>query len=234
MEIIGVLGGMSWESTAEYLRLLNQGVRDRLGGLHSARLRVATVDFAQIEHLQATNNWPAAGQILAREAADLEAAGATLILIATNTMRKVYDTIAAAVTVPVLHLGDVTANAVRAQGLTHIGLLATRYTMEQTFYTNRLTHHGIQTLVPDASARTEIQRIIYTELCVGLVSQPSRQSLIHIANDLITQGAQGIVLGCTELELTLTASDLPVPVFPTTTLHCTAALDHAVQNPAAN
>ncbi len=232
MEIIGVLGGMSWESTAEYLRLLNEGVRERLGGLHSARLRVATVDFAPIEQLQAAGDWDTAGALLAREAADLEAAGAALILIATNTMHKVYDAIAATVTIPVIHLGDVTADAVRAQGLTRIGLLATRYIMEQTFYTNRLAQHGIHSLVPNTIDRTEVQRIIYTELCVGLVSQPSRESLIQIANNLIAQGAEGIVLGCTELELSLTASDLTVPVFPTTTLHCTTALNHALHQPS--
>ncbi|MET7282532.1 amino acid racemase [Kribbella sp. NPDC005582] len=229
MEIIGVLGGMSWESTTEYLRLLNEGVRERLGGLHSARLRVATVDFAQVERFQATGDWTAAGALLAREAADLEAAGAALILIATNTMHKVYDVVAAAVTVPVIHLGDVTAEAVRHQGLSRIGLLATRYTMEQTFYTDRLRGHGVQTLVPDAADRAEVQRIIYDELCVGLVSEPSRQSLIEIANKLVAQGAEGIVLGCTELELSLTAADLTVPVFPTTALHCAAALDRALQ-----
>lgn len=230
MEIIGVLGGMSWESTAEYLRLLNEGVRERLGGLHSARLRVATVDFAPIEKLQAVGGWETAGALLAREAADLEAAGAALILIATNTMHKVYDAVAAAVSIPVIHLGDVTADAVRAQGLSRIGLLATRYTMEQTFYTDRLLGHGVHSIVPNAADRTEVQRIIYDELCVGIVAQPSRQSLIEIANNLIAQGAQGIVLGCTELELSLTPSDLTVPVFPTTTLHCTAALDHALRN----
>ena len=226
MELIGVIGGMSWESTAEYLRLLNEGVRARLGGLHSARLRVATVDFAPIERMQADGDWAAAGEALAQEARSLEAAGAAFVLIATNTMHKVYDEIAAAVTIPVLHLGDVTAEAIKKAGLTRVGLLATQYTMEHDFYRDRLAAHGIETLVPDEVGRRAVQRIIYDELCVGRVEPSSRDELLDIARSL--SGAEGIVLGCTELELSIGQEHLDIPVFPTTTLHCAAALDRAL------
>ena len=226
MELIGVIGGMSWESTAEYLRLLNEGVRARLGGLHSARLRVATVDFAPIERMRADGDWAAAGAALAQEARSLEAAGAAFVLIATNTMHKVYDEIAAAVTIPVLHLGDVTAEAIKKAGLTRVGLLATQYTMEQDFYRDRLAAHGIQTLVPDEAGRRAVQRIIYDELCVGRVEPSSRDELLDIARSL--SGAEGIVLGCTELELSIGQEHLDIPVFPTTSLHCEAALDRAL------
>lgn len=228
MELIGVIGGMSWESTAEYLRLLNEGTRARLGGLHSARLRVATVDFAPIEQLQADGDWAAAAEVLAGEARSLQAAGAAFVLIATNTMHKVYDEVASAVTIPVLHLGDVTASAVSAAGLSRVGLLATQYTMEQSFYRDRLAAHGIETLVPGGADRRAVQRIIYDELCVGRVVSSSRDRLLDIARSLIGSGAQGIVLGCTELELSISPRHLDVPVFPTTTLHCEAALDLAL------
>jgi aspartate racemase len=230
MELIGVIGGMSWESTAEYLRLLNEGVRARLGGLHSARLRVATVDFAPIERMQANDDWAQAADVLAQEARSLEAAGAAFVVIATNTMHKVYDQIAAAVTIPVLHLGDVTATAVTAAGLTRVGLLATRYTMEQEFYRDRLATHGIRAITPNETDRHAVQRIIYDELCVGRVEPTSRDRLLDIARSLGGEGAEGVVLGCTELELSITQDHLDVPVFPTTTLHCAAALDLALHN----
>jgi amino-acid racemase len=226
VELIGVIGGMSWESTAEYLRRLNEGVRARLGGLHSARLRVATVDFAPIERMQADGDWAAAGAVLADEARSLAAAGAAFVLIATNTMHKVYDQVAAAVPIPVLHLGDVTAEAVLDAGLTRVGLLATRYTMEQAFYRDRLAAHGVETIVPDAAGRAEVQRIIYDELCVGRVEPSSRDRLLDIARSLT--GAEGLVLGCTELELSVGPEHLDLPVFPTTALHCAAALDLAL------
>ncbi|WP_432521034.1 aspartate/glutamate racemase family protein [Kineococcus sp. SYSU DK006] len=228
MQRIGVIGGMSWESTAEYLRLLNQGVRERLGGLHSARLVVATVDFAAVEPLQVAGLWGEAGDLLAAEARALEAAGADLVLLATNTMHRVFDRVAGAVSVPVLHLADVTAAAVRERGLSRVGLLATRYTVEQDFYRGRLAEGGVETLVPEGADREEVQRIIFEELCVGRVEEASRRRLARIAGDLVAAGAQGVVLGCTELELSLGAGDLSVPVFPTTTLHCRAALDVAL------
>ncbi|MDQ4504242.1 aspartate/glutamate racemase family protein [Sinomonas sp. ASV322] len=228
MKKIGLIGGMSWESTAEYYRRLNEGVRERLGGLHSARVIVSSVDFAPIEKMQAAGDWGAAGGHLASEARALEAAGAELILIGTNTMHKVYDQVAGAVSCPVLHLGDVTSRAVRDTGLDRVGLLATRYTMEQDFYRQRLAAGGVESLIPDETDRADVQRIIYDELCVGIVSPESRERLVRIALRLIERGAQGIVLGCTELELSMQDGDVPVPVFPTTALHCQAALDAAL------
>ena len=228
MQRIGIIGGMSWESTAEYLRLLNQGVRERLGGLHSARLAVATVDFADVEPLQVSGRWGEAGDLLAAEARALEAAGADLVLLATNTMHQVHDRVAGAVSVPVPHLADVTAAAVRAAGLTRVGLLATRYTLERDFYRARLAAGGVATVVPGEADRAEVQRIIFEELCVGRVEDASRARLLAVARDLLAAGAEGIVLGCTELELSVGAHDLDVPVFPTTTLHCRAALDLAL------
>lgn len=228
MEPIGIIGGMSWESTAEYLRLLNEGTRTRLGGLHSARLRVATVDFATIEQMQVEGDWAAAGRALAAEARSLEAAGAAFLLIATNTMHKVYDDVAAAVTIPVLHLGDVTAEAILAAGVTRVGLLGTKYTMEQPFYRDRVASHGVETLVPGETERNEVQRIIFDELCLGRVEPASRDRLLAISRALVAGGAEGVVLGCTELELSVRQEHLDVPVFPTTTLHCEAALEKAL------
>lgn len=227
MELIGVIGGMSWESTAEYLRLLNEGTRVRLGGLHSARLRVATVDFAPIERMQTCGDWAGAAEVLAGEARALEAAGAAFVLLATNTMHNVYDEVAGAVTIPVLHIGDVLARAVLAAGLTRVGLLATRYTMELPFYRDRLATHGVHTVIPDEADRSEVQRIIFDELCVGRVDAASRDRLLAIARSLVAAGADGIVLGCTELELSIRQQHLDVPVFPTTALHCETALDLA-------
>ncbi|MEY9934362.1 aspartate racemase [Catenulispora sp. GP43] len=229
MRKIGLIGGMSWESTAEYYRLLNQGVQERLGGLHSARVVVSSVDFAPIEQMQQNGDWAASGDVLAAEARALQAAGAELIMIGTNTMHKVYDQVAAAVGCPVLHLGDVTARAVRAAGLDRIGLLATRYTMEQDFYRQRLSAGGVESLIPDEADRQQVQRIIYDELCVGVVTRESRDLLIEIGQRLVARGARGIVLGCTELELSVRIDDLAVPIFPTTALHCRAALDMALE-----
>jgi aspartate racemase len=230
MKKIGVLGGMSWESTLQYYRLLNEGTRDRLGGLHSARVVISSVDFAPIEKMQVAGDWQGAGELLAAEAMALEAAGAELILIATNTMHKVYEQIAGAVTCEVLHIADVTARAVRECGLDRIGLLATRYTMEDDFYRDRLAASAVASLIPEAVDRTEVQRIIYDELCLGVVSPTSRERLIEVARGLIHRGAQGIVLGCTELELSVNDDELPVPVFATTSLHCRAALDLALSD----
>src|SRR3954468_11857503 len=188
--VIGMLGGMSWESTAEYYRLANELVRDRLGGLHSARVVLASVDFAEIEALQAAGEWDAAGEILAAEAARLEAAGAELLVMCTNTMHKVADRVQAAVSIPLLHLADTTAAAVRHAGLTNVGLLATSFTMEQDFYRDRLAQHGLRILVPDATDRAAVHRIIYDELCRGIIREESRQAYQQIIKRLVTTGAQ--------------------------------------------
>lgn len=223
--VIGMLGGMSWESTIEYYRLANELVRDRLGGLHSARLVLSSLDFAEIEQLQANGEWDRAGQILAGEAARLQAAGAELLVICSNTMHKVAGRVQAAVTVPLLHLADTTAVAVRAAGLTTVGLLATGFTMEQDFYRDRLAGHGLRVLVPDATDRSEVHRVIYDELCVGVIREESRRFYRQVIDRLVTAGAEGVILGCTEIELLIGAADSPVPVFPTTRLHVEAAVD---------
>ncbi|MEV5608116.1 aspartate/glutamate racemase family protein [Streptomyces sp. NPDC052225] len=230
MRTIGLIGGMSWESTAEYYRLLNELTRDRLGGLHSARCVLYSVDFAEVEELQATARWQEAGDLLADAARALEAAGADLILICTNTMHKVADQVAAATAVPLLHLADATAEAVRAAGLTRVGLLGTAFTMEQDFYRGRLAAHGLDVLVPEADdARTLVHRVIYEELCLGVVREDSREAYRAVIADLVKAGAQGIVLGCTEIELLVSAADSPVPLFPTARLHAEAAVARALE-----
>ncbi|MFD8786785.1 aspartate/glutamate racemase family protein [Kitasatospora sp. NPDC059599] len=228
MKTLGLIGGMSWESTAEYYRLINELTRDRLGGLHSARLVLHSVDFAEIEQLQAAGRWEEAGQVLAGAARSLEAAGADLLLICTNTMHKVADQVEAAVSVPLLHLADATADAVRAAGLRRVGLLGTAFTMEQDFYRGRLASGGLDVLVPDAGARAMVHRVIYEELCVGVVREESRAAYREVIGDLVAAGAQGIVLGCTEIELLVRQADSPVPVFPTARLHAQAAVAAAL------
>ncbi|MBL1091520.1 MULTISPECIES: aspartate/glutamate racemase family protein [Streptomyces] len=228
MRTIGLLGGMSWESTAEYYRLLNELTRERLGGLHSSKCVLYSVDFAEIERLQVEGRWDDAAGILAEAAKALEAAGADLLLICTNTMHKVADQVAAATSVPLLHLADTTAEAVRAHGLRRIGLLGTAFTMEQDFYRGRLAHHGLDVLVPDAAGRSTVHKVIYDELCLGIVREESRASFQAVIDDLVAAGAEGIVLGCTEIELLIGPEHSPVPVFPTTRLHAEAAVNHAL------
>ncbi|MFF4694925.1 aspartate/glutamate racemase family protein [Streptomyces chattanoogensis] len=232
MRTIGLLGGMSWESTAEYYRLLNELTRERLGGLHSARCVLYSVDFAEIERLQAEGRWDVAADVLSEAAKALEAAGADMLLICTNTMHKVADEVAAAVSVPLLHLADTTAAAVLGKGLRRVGLLGTAFTMEQDFYRGRLAAQGLEVLVPDAVGRSTVHRVIYEELCVGVVREESRQAYQAIIKDLVAAGAEGIVLGCTEIELLISADDSPVPVFPTTRLHAEAAVSQALANDA--
>ncbi len=228
--VIGMLGGMSWESTAEYYRLANEEVRDRLGGLHSARIVLASLDFAEIEALQVAGDWDRAADILAAEGARLEGAGAELLLLCTNTMHKVADRLQAAVSIPLLHLADTTAAAVRATGLIDIGLLATAFTMEQDFYRDRLGGHGLRVLVPDAADRAAVHRIIYDELCRGVVREESQTVYRQVIDRLVAAGAQGVILGCTEIELLIGPADSPVPVFPTTRLHVEAAVDAALSD----
>lgn len=224
---IGLIGGMSWESTAAYYRLANELVRERLGGLHSARLLLASVDFAEIEQLQTRGDWDAAGALLADVARSLEAGGAELLLLCTNTMHKVAPAIEAATTIPFLHLADATAAAVRAAGLTRVGLLGTAFTMEQSFYRERLESHGLEVLVPSAVDRAEVHRVIYEELCQGRVLDASRAQVSAIIAGLAEAGAAGVILGCTELELLIGPADSTVPTFPTTRLHVEAAIDAA-------
>ena len=212
MRTIGLLGGMSWESSAEYYRLLNEGVRERLGGLHSARLVLASVDFAEVEQLQVTGAWDEAGDLLATRAAGLEAGGADLLLICTNTMHKVADQVEAAIGIPLLHLADATAAAVQRAGMTRVGLLGTAFTMEQAFYRDRLASHGIEVLVPDEPGRAVVHRVIYDELCQGVVREESRAAYQDVVAGLTERGAQGIVLGCTEIELLIGPEHVDVPL----------------------
>ena len=228
MKTIGLLGGMSWESTAIYYRFANEIVRDRLGGLHSARLLLLSVDFAEIEEMQASGRWDEAGELLAADARRLEAGGADLLVLCTNTMHKVADTIQAAVSIPLLHLGDATAGAVRAAGLGTVGLLATGFTMSQDFYRSRLESHGLTVLVPSPEDQAMVHRVIYEELCVGVVSDESRTAYVEVVERLVEQGAEGVILGCTEIELLIGPDDLDIPSFPTTRIHVEAALDAAL------
>jgi aspartate racemase len=229
MKRIGLLGGMSWESSAEYYRLINEITRDRLGGLHSADCLLRSVDFAEIERLQRDGAWPEAGERLAREAAALVAGGAELLVLCTNTMHKVCDAIAEAVDIPFVHIADATADAVRAHGLSRVGLLATAYTMEQDFYIGRLCDlHGLDVLVPDETDRRIVHDIIYRELCVGVVSERSRDEYRRIMCELANRGAAAILFGCTEIDLLVGPEDSPVPVFDTTRLHAARAVQLAI------
>lgn len=228
MRTIGLIGGMSWESTAEYYRILNERTRERLGGLHSARCVLHSLDFAEIEQLQVQGRWAEAGEVLAAAARSLEAAGADLLLICTNTMHKVADSVEAAVSVPLLHLADATAAAVRAAGLRRVGLLGTAFTMEQDFYRGRLAAGGLDVRVPDSEGRALVHRVIYEELCLGVVRDASRAAYRRVVEDLVAEGAEGVILGCTEIELLIGPEDSPVPVFPTARLHAEAAVDAAL------
>ncbi|MFC7360457.1 aspartate/glutamate racemase family protein [Nocardioides astragali] len=225
---IGLLGGMSWESTALYYRLVNEEVRDRLGGFHSARVVMASVDFAEVEAMQVAGDWAAAGELLASEARALESAGAECLVLCTNTMHKVADAIEAAVGIPLLHLADVTADAVRGAGLDRVALLGTRFTMEQPFYADRLRSHGLEVLVPDEADRALVHDVIYDELVLGVVREESRAAYVDVVRRLVDRGAGGVVLGCTEIELLIGPGDVEVPVFSTTALHARAAVDFAL------
>ncbi|MCQ6250076.1 aspartate/glutamate racemase family protein [Streptomyces malaysiensis] len=227
MKTIGLIGGMSWESTAEYYRLLNERVRERLGGLHSAKCVLYSVDFAEIERLQVAGLWDEAGEVLADAARSLQAAGAGLLLICTNTMHKVADQVVAAVDIPLLHLADATASAVRTAGLRRVGLLGTAFTMEQDFYRDRVAGHGLEVLVPDTDDRAVVHRVIYEELCLGIVREESRAAYGEVISRLVASGAEGIILGCTEIELLISPEHSPVPVFATTRLHAEAAVNAA-------
>jgi aspartate racemase len=229
MKRIGLLGGMSWESSAEYYRFVNEEVRDRLGGLHSADCVLRSVEFAEIEELQRTGAWDEAGDRLAAEARGLVAAGAELIVLCTNTMHKVAGAIEDAVDVPFVHIADTTADAVKEAGLTTVGLLATAYTMEQDFYVGRLRdQHGLGVLIPTEIDRALVHRVIYDELCQGKVNDTSRNEYRRIMRALADEGAEGILLGCTEIDLLVTQDDAPVPLFDTTRLHAGRAVELAL------
>ncbi len=224
MKRIGLLGGMSWESSAEYYRLINELVRERLGGLHSAECLLFSVDFATVETLQAEGRWEEAGRLLSEAAAVLERGGADFVVLCTNTMHKVADAVQTGLSVPLLHLGDTTARAVVGAGVRRVGLLGTAFTMEQDFYRDRLASFGLDVVVPDADDRALVHRVIYDELCLGIVSDDSRRHYRAVIERLVDAGCEGIILGCTEIELLIGQQDSPVPVFPTTRLHAEAAV----------
>jgi aspartate racemase len=229
VKTIGLLGGMSWESSIVYEQIINQEVRARLGGVHSASLLIRSYDFAQIERLQAAGDWEQAGQLLAADAARLQDAGAQVLVLATNTMHQVYDQIAAAVSIPFPHIADAAGAAVRAAGLSRVGLLGTRFTMERGFYRDRLeTACQLKVLVPAETDRALVHRVIYDELVQGVISDASRRRYLEIIGRLAGQGAEGVIAGCTEIELLVTGDDAPLPYFPTTALHAKAAVDLAL------
>lgn len=228
MKRIGLIGGMSWQSSALYYSLINELVAERLGGFHSADLVMVSVDFAEIERMQAAAEWDAAGELLARAAQSLEAAGADLVVLCTNTMHKVAAIIQHAVSIPLLHLGDVTATAVLDAGVTTVGLLGTRFTMEESFYVDRVASHGLEVLVPTADDRATVNRIIYEELVHGVVNESSREAYRGVIERLAEGGAQGVILGCTEIELLVGPTDTDLPLFPTTRIHAQAAVDAAL------
>lgn len=228
MKTIGLLGGMSWESTVPYYTTLNRLVADRLGGLHSAKVLLSSVDFAPLEALMHAGDWGEIGRLLAHEAIVLEEAGAGVLVLCTNTMHKVAETLEAAVRIPLLHIADVTGTAVRAAGLTRVGLLGTRFTMEEDFYSARLARLGIDVLTPPADARALVDRVIFQELCRGQLLASSRRAYTEVMQELVARGAEGIVLACTEIGLLLGDAPFPVPLLDTAVLHARAAADVAL------
>ncbi|MGH3681167.1 MAG: aspartate/glutamate racemase family protein [Natronosporangium sp.] len=228
MQLIGLLGGMSWQSTAEYYRLINELARRHCGGLHSARCLVYSVDFATIEGMQAEGRWDAAGKALGEAAKALESAGADFIVLCTNTMHKVADQVQQAVDIPLLHLVDTAAEAVKAHGIATVGLLGTRFTMTEPFYREHLASRGLRVIVPDFDDQILVNDVIYNELCLGEVRLESREAYRQVIRRLVEKGAEGIIYGCTEIELLVDQSDSEVQVFPTTQLHCAAAADRAI------
>ncbi len=228
MRTLGLIGGMSWESSIPYYRIINERVRARLGGLHSAKLVLHSVDFAEIEVLQSAGDWETAGAVLADAARGLRAAGAEAIVLCTNTMHNVAAQIENAVDVPLLHIADATAARIRSAGLQRVALLGTRYTMEQAFYRERIEAAGIDVSVPNAAQRECVHRVIYDELCLGRIVDVSRDDYRAIVGDLVASGAQGVILGCTEIGLLLRPEDADVPLFDTARIHAEAVADWAL------
>ena len=227
---LGIIGGMSWESTESYYRLINEGIKSELGNLHSADLLIHSVDFAPIGTLQAQGAWDELGDIMVSSGKRLQAAGAQGLLIATNTMHKVAEQVQVATDLPLIHIAEATAKVIQDKGLTRVALLGTEFTMTEDFYKQRLIDAGLEVLVPDSDARSEIHRIIYDELCQGQFLDSSRQYYRQVITDLAEQGAQGVILGCTEIGLLIKQADSPIPVFDTTAIHAAAAVDFLLGN----
>lgn len=231
MKTIGLIGGMSWESSAEYYRIINEIINARLGGVHSADCLMYSFDFQEIEALQMAGDWDTATQRMIAAAQRLQRGGADFVLICTNTMHKMADAVQASIDIPLLHIADPTAQAVRAKGIQRVGLLGTMFTMTEDFYRGRLeTNHGLEVLVPDAPSRQSIHDIIYNELVVGQIREDSKARYRAIIEDLATAGAEGVILGCTEIMLLIQQPDSPIPVFDTTYLHAAAAVEIALRS----
>lgn len=229
MKTIGLIGGMSWESSIEYYRIINEAARDRLGGVHSAKSVMVSVDFAEIEELQRAGRWAEATELMIGAARQVENGGADFVLICTNTMHLMADDVQARIDIPLLHIADATAEEIKAQGLGRIGLLGTRFTMEKDFYRGRLVErYGLDVLIPDEEDRESVHRVIYDELVVGEVRSSSKAQYVRIMEKLIAAGAEGIVLGCTEIGLLVDEGDVQVPVFDTTQIHATVAVAYAL------
>ena len=228
MKTIGLLGGMSWESTQTYYRLLNEGVKTRLGGLHSAKIVLYSVDFADIEALQHKGDWGATARILSDAALSLEKAGADFLMIGTNTMHKVAPEIEQVLRIPLLHIADATAKILSRDGISRVGLLGTRFTMEQAFYRERLENAGIDVVIPDEPQRHLIHRVIYEELCLGQIVDDSRRAYLEVVDSLAERGAEAVILGCTEIGLLIRQADTPVPLYDTTGIHAAQAVELAL------
>jgi aspartate racemase len=230
MKTIGLIGGMSWESTVEYYRIINERVKQRLGGLHSAKIVLYSVDFAEVEELQQQGDWEQATTLMLDAARRVKAGGAHFLVICTNTMHRMAEELEEQVGLSVLHIADATAGAIKRSGIDTVGLLGTRYTMEQDFYRGRLdTHHGLKVLVPGREGRTFVHNVIYDELCLGVTRGDSRNRYLEIIDDLVHRGAQAVILGCTEIGLLVGAEDTDTPLFDTTRIHAVAAADRAFE-----
>jgi len=226
MKTIGMLGGMSWESTASYYRALNEGVKQALGGLHSAKICLFSVDFDEIETLQHRGDWEGTARILSSAAQSVEAAGADFLMICTNTMHKVAPDIERHISIPILHIADATGERLSQDGISKVGLLGTRFTMEQAFYKGRLRERfGIDVIVPSQQDRDLVHEVIYQELCLGKITESSKDSYLRVIGELFTNGAQAIILGCTEIALLISQQDTPVPLYDTTAIHADAAIE---------
>ncbi len=229
MKTIGLIGGMSWESSLEYYRIINETVKTKLGGLHSAKCLLYSLDFAEIEVLQRRGRWQEASQVLCEIANALRNGGADFLVLCTNTMHKVFDDLQAQAGLPILHIADATGQTIRTAGLRKIGLLGTRFTMEEDFYKRKLSqNYGLEVLIPPAQARQVVHQVIYQELVLGEIRQASKQQYIEIIRELIQEGAEGVILGCTEIGLLIHDGDCPVPLFDTTRIHAEAAVEYAL------
>ena len=231
MKIIGMIGGMSWESSIEYYRIINETVRAEMGGLHSAKSIIYSVEFAEIEALQHQDRWDEAAKILSDAARSIESGGADFAIICTNTMHKLYDIIQQNIQIPMLHIADATAESIKAEGIQKIALLGTRFTMEENFYKGRLMdNYGLDVIIPDSEDMEIVHHIIYDELCAGIIRSESKQKYADIIQRLVRNGAEGIILGCTEIGLLVKQEDSSVPLFDTTEIHAKAAVNYALTN----